>query len=343
MPPIISIIIPCYNAENYIDTCFQSLLRQTIGFEKLCIIMVDDCSTDHTWDKLLSYEKEYPDNVIVIQNEINTRQGGARDIGVTYCPTPYFAFLDADDWIEDTMYEKLYQKMTDCPCDFVMCQHSRDIQGEVPQIIPAPHIPVGLYDISTEDMRRKVILEAPFGCSAWDKLFSKNYWDQNQLRFPWHLAYEDIPYGCALSLTAKRVCVIEDSLYHYVVNPASTVLAKDRPYHYDMFTASDIAWELICSYPDRHLYDAELKFNYMLHGYYGCMKMLFLRFTKLDYDRYVSLRNTILQRVPDYRQNPYLTTKVTEQYSLLLTLLDTQVTPAQLQQVAEAFRKLAIG
>ena len=63
MDKLISIIIPCYNAEAYIDRCFQSILSQTIGFDKLEVILIDDCSTDHTWEKLTEIEASYPDDL----------------------------------------------------------------------------------------------------------------------------------------------------------------------------------------------------------------------------------------------------------------------------------------
>ncbi len=63
---MISVIVPCYNVENYIDRCMNSLISQTIGLDDLEIILVNDASTDGTLSLLQEWEKEYPDNIMVI-------------------------------------------------------------------------------------------------------------------------------------------------------------------------------------------------------------------------------------------------------------------------------------
>ena len=93
----ISVIIPCYNAQAYIPRCLHSIFSQTIGMETLEIILVNDASTDHTLDILLQFENKFPDSVIVVNLEQNIRQGGARNVGLSYASGEYVAFLDADD------------------------------------------------------------------------------------------------------------------------------------------------------------------------------------------------------------------------------------------------------
>lgn len=80
----ISIIIPCYNVEKYIDRCLESIEKQTIGIETLEIICLDDKSVDGTLDKLHEWEKRYPDNIVVVELPDNGRQGCARNIGLSY-------------------------------------------------------------------------------------------------------------------------------------------------------------------------------------------------------------------------------------------------------------------
>lgn len=67
--PLLSIIIPCYNAEKYIDNCFQSLENQTIGIKNLKIIFVNDASTDNTLKHLMDFEQKHPENVLVVNCE----------------------------------------------------------------------------------------------------------------------------------------------------------------------------------------------------------------------------------------------------------------------------------
>lgn len=342
--PVISIIIPCYNVENYIDRCAFSVFEQTIGLENLQVIFVDDGSTDGTWDKLLSLESQYPDSVCIVQNEENLHLGGARTVGLSYASAPYLAFLDADDWIAPDMYQKMYEKMTSLRCDFIMCGHSRDVGTDAStarsiQTVSSP-FSESLLEIRSPEVRRKLIVENPFGCFAWDKLYDRNYWFQNNLSFPWHTAYEDIPFGCQLHLTVKRAFIMKDIFYHYMVNPSSLVLKQDESYHFDILETNELKWQILSSHPDFSMCEQELKFDYLMTGFFGCLKVLLLRFTEVPYDKYKLLRCRVLDHVPDYAQNPYLTNRVPEVYKLLLPLLTYQVSPAQLKQTAQAFRKI---
>lgn len=80
----ISVIVPCYNSEKYIEKCFDSLRKQTLGLEELQVIFVDDASTDNTLEYLQRYAAIYPQSVEVINLEKNHRQGGGEEPGT--CP-----------------------------------------------------------------------------------------------------------------------------------------------------------------------------------------------------------------------------------------------------------------
>ena len=132
---LISIVIPCYNVEKYIDRCLESILEQTIGVTNLEVICVDDCSTDATLDRLKIWESKFPDNIMVISYEKNIRQGGARNIGLQYCSSAYIGFIDGDDWIEADMYRNLYERMSCGNYDLVSCKYIRDDgRGEIVQL-----------------------------------------------------------------------------------------------------------------------------------------------------------------------------------------------------------------
>lgn len=344
MQPLISIIVPCYNVENYIDRCASSVFGQTIGLENLQVIFVDDCSTDGTLDKLLSVESHCPDSVCVVQNGEKLHSGGARSVGLTYATAPYIAFLDADDWIDPDMYQKMYEKITSLHCDFVMCGHSRDITADTSSTksIPTASPPFAetLLEIHSPELRKRLIVENLFGCFVWDKLYDRNYWLQNNLSFPWHTAYEDIPFGCRLHLTVKRAFIMKEPFYHYMVNPSSLVLKQNEPYHFDILETNELKWQILSSHPDFGICGQELKFDYLMTGFFGCLKVLFLRFTDVPYDKYELLRRRVLSHVPDYAQNPYLACRVPKVYKLLLPLLTYQVSPDELKQAAQAFRQI---
>ena len=97
MQPLISVIIPCYNVSKYLDRCMDSLLKQTIGYNKLELIFINDASTDNTLDMLLGYEEKYPDTVLVINLEENKKQGFARNLALEYATGKYIGYVDSDD------------------------------------------------------------------------------------------------------------------------------------------------------------------------------------------------------------------------------------------------------
>lgn len=117
----ISIIVPCYNVEKYVGKCIESLLAQTIGRDKLELIFINDASTDGTLRILKAYERMDPEHICVITYDENIKQGGARNVGLSYATGNYIGFVDADDWIEPDMYERLLTMVKKYNCDMVCC------------------------------------------------------------------------------------------------------------------------------------------------------------------------------------------------------------------------------
>lgn len=122
----VSVIVPCYNAEAYIDRCMRSLVRQTLGMKKIELILVDDASGDGTVDKLKIWERRFPESIAIICCEENGRQGRARNIGMEYVTAPYVCFVDADDWVEPEMLEDMLHVMEKTEVDVVIGQAGRD-------------------------------------------------------------------------------------------------------------------------------------------------------------------------------------------------------------------------
>ena len=104
---IFSVIIAIYNSENYIESAIKSVIKQNIGFNNIQLILVDDGSTDNTIEKLKKYERKYPENVIVIENE----HGGvssARNEGLKYVEGKYINFLDSDDRLSKNALKEVF-------------------------------------------------------------------------------------------------------------------------------------------------------------------------------------------------------------------------------------------
>lgn len=340
MNKLISIIVPCYNAAPYIDRCFQSIAAQTIGMEHLEIILVDDCSTDHTWEKLSALEAAYPDSVIIIHCEENGHLGKARNIGMEYASAPYIGFVDADDWIEPDMYEKLYEKLTLNRCDIAMCQNWRD--PDIPSFQSAPKLTGQadrIFSIDSTEKRKIFLVCFSFGSFAWDKLYSRDFLEQNNIFFPEHLAYEDHFFATLLYLYVSRVYILEERLYHYYINPGSIVLAPNAAHHFNILKADMLMWEECEKRGFLEPYRKEIEYTFLTLCYLSALKIISLRFAKAPYDFFLKVKEETLKRVPNYHENPYIKDYITELNQALLQLLDYPVSEEDLNTVCSSLRK----
>ncbi len=166
----ISVIVPCYNAANYLPWCIEHLIRQTIGVENIEIILVDDASTDDgaTMELMLAYEKQYPESVIVVSLEQNRKQGGVRNVGISYAGGEYLMFCDADDWLAFQAMEVLYNTAVQYNADVVeyryeaVADHTET--GEKIEQGNGSHF----KDLSDDETKRKILMASTenfsFGC-----------------------------------------------------------------------------------------------------------------------------------------------------------------------------------
>lgn len=103
----VSVIVPVYNVEKYLERCLNSLVNQTL--QDIQIIVVNDGSPDNSQEIIDRFEKEYPDKLKGYIKE-NGGLSDARNYGMQFVEGEYVAFVDSDDYVDDTMYEKLYIK-----------------------------------------------------------------------------------------------------------------------------------------------------------------------------------------------------------------------------------------
>ena len=116
--PKVSVIVPFYNVEDYIEKCIKSLLNQTL--DDLEIILVNDGSKDNSESIAKKYLNEYPKKIIYLEKE-NGGLGDARNYGIPYAKGEYIAFIDSDDYVEKDMYEQMLKKAEEEQSDMVEC------------------------------------------------------------------------------------------------------------------------------------------------------------------------------------------------------------------------------
>ncbi len=303
----ISVIIPCYNVERWIDRCMASIAAQTIGIDNLEIICVDDASTDATWEHLQKWEENFPEQIILIHQDVNRRQGAARNVGLQYSSADWIAFVDADDWLEPDYFEQLYLPVETHICDVVVCNmgvdHSESLSyfkeregcGENDQYIRS----------DTIERKKEMLLCRPLGYIVWAKLIRKKMLLEHQICFPEGLAYEDNYWTPLLHIYADSICIIKKKLYHWFVNASSTMHVKNEDYHIDRITIQLIKWEDYGKRGLLQIYREELEYD-LLHYAICFMKTLVFLYDQPPFSYYLLQREVLCQRISELVMDQYV-------------------------------------
>ena len=322
MSKLISVIVPCYNVENLIGRCLESIQKQTIGIGNLEVILIDDASTDGTWEKIRQFEAQCPDSVIAIRCETNGKQGTARNIGMSYASAEYVTFVDSDDWLEEDMLEKLLAPMSEYPYDLVMTGYCRDDGNSQTNIIGNSGDGARHFSVDSDEKRGILIMCMSLGLCVWGKLYRKTFLTENELFFPEQMAYEDHFFILLLYLYISEALVLDECGYHYFVNPESTVLAKEAQHHYDVIKADDLTWAECERRGFLNKFRKELEVWFLLLAYLAPLKQISFRFGEPPYDFFTLLKESILAKIPDYKSNPYIKDYATDfNYGILQTLM----------------------
>lgn len=190
MDKAVSVIVPCYCVnDEYFGGLMQSLFNQTLGKERLEIVLVDDGSPDNTYEKLQRYEHANPETIMLIQCSENGGSGSARTIGLNYATGEYIAFADQDDWVDLGMYQFLYEKGREFNCDVVKCGWCRERRNYEP-LITKPQEEGEFWEIHSKDERKKFFEQKDLG-GYWAALYRRDMLLQNQLFFPSGVFYDD--------------------------------------------------------------------------------------------------------------------------------------------------------
>lgn len=222
---MISVIVPIYNVEAYLPQCIESLLHQT--FTDLEIILVDDGSTDGCAAICEEYGKM--DSRITVLHKENGGLVNARKTGLKAANGEYVGYVDADDWIEPDMYERMYIKMIEEKVDVVMCGHYEDTGTVRKKVLHG--IPEGQYgkqELFREVYPRMIVNDAFFEGGifpgVWDKLYRKERLEPFQYEVDERITMgEDAAciYPCLLN--AESIYVMGESFYHYRQTQTSMV------------------------------------------------------------------------------------------------------------------------
>lgn len=215
----VSVIIPCYNAETTIDRCMESIVNQTIGVEKIEIILVDDASTDSTYSRLCEWEEKYSDSVMVIHCSENGKQGMARNIGMSYASGEFIGFADDDDYLEHAMLRILYDAGMENDCDVAVCQ---SVKHKIADVVKMEDQNRRETIIEISNTRQRLdFLKKDINIAIWNKLYRRSFLQENQIDFLPGYIYDDIYFTCLVKQYCKRIFLTNQVLYHHIISKTS--------------------------------------------------------------------------------------------------------------------------
>lgn len=211
----VSVIIPVYGVEKYIERCARSLFEQTL--EEIEFIFVNDCTKDDSITILERVVDDYPKrkkDVLILHHEQNKGLPAARHTGILRATGEFVAHCDSDDWLELDAYKLMYEKAVLEDADVVVC----DYQGNDGERVE--RIETGLRTTDKEAFLRSLMFQR-CSWSLWNKLVRRTTCYKEDIIFPKANMGEDMLLCVQLLLNAKRISYIPYPIYNYFNNKGS--------------------------------------------------------------------------------------------------------------------------
>lgn len=290
---LVSVIVPCYNVEKYIEKGLSSLINQTL--KDIEIIVINDGSNDNTLKILNEFRKN--DKRIKIIDKKNEGVSAARNIGLKEAKGKYICFMDSDDRLEKDFLEKMYNKISENDYDMVAC----DTYAIYPN--KKKYIKSNINDNQDE---KKLMIDAY--TVIWNKIYKKEiikdiYFD-NSISF-----CEDVLFLYEVYLKVKKIGSIHEPLYNYLQREKSLTYTYNEII-YDLIKSIDkvVDYYEINNYLDK--YYQEIEYSYVRYLFATFIKRLSKTKNKIEFKKGCNfVKNKVKEKFPNYKKNKYLNNK----------------------------------
>ena len=305
----LSIIVPVYNVEKYLEKCINSLVNQTLAQSEYEIIIVNDGSPDNSQSIIERFAKQYTNIVPFIKE--NGGLSDARNYGIDKAKGDYIAFVDSDDYVDSRMYEVMLKKAREQDFDMVVCDFKEiydnyEMQGSsrVKQ------------DLLTRDEVRHAMLD--FYPSAWNKIYKKELFEN--IRFKKGVWFEDVECLYRMFPKIKSVGVVKETFCFYMQRTGSISRSADlRIFHYVDNWNGVVEYYKSNGYMEE--YRKELEFCYVRYLYATFIKACL----KCDRKTYKCAMDIAIKEVKRhfryYRSNSYFYSSMKGIYCVLFNKL----------------------
>ena len=290
----VSVIVPVYNVEPYLDKCLNTLVNQTL--KKIEIIIVNDGSKDNSEKIIEKYLKKYPEKIKYIK-KANGGLSSARNEGLKYASGEYIGFVDSDDYVSLNTFNLMYKKAKEKNFDLVVCNLNYVYETKTKMVS------AGLdKDLENEDeVKKNIVFLYP---AVWNKLYKKEILDS--LKFKEGIWYEDVEFNFRVYPRVKSIGYVDKPLIQYVQRESSISKTIDKR----LFNYLDNFNGLIRYYQDNNLYNKyyfELEYSYVRYLYATFIKQLSYTNDKELFKEGVkeAIKN-VQEHFPNYKKNIYL-------------------------------------
>lgn len=296
MMELVSVVVPIYNVEQYLDRCIQSIQSQT--YENLEIILVDDGSPDNCGKICDQYASK--DQRVRVIHKKNGGLSDARNAGVKIATGKYLLFIDSDDFVAEDLVQKTVESAEEYHSDIVLFDYKRLESDGAVEICSMINIPEnqGFYMKDFPQILFKAI-------SACNKLFRKDFLEKSKIEFPVGYYYEDLGSSPKYLLVAERISYVKEPFYNYVIHEGSIMSAtKEEKSYYDRCKMIERVISFYQQKQEYGKYFEELEFLALFHAYFiPAKEILFRKGDRAYIDKF---RDFVREWYPEYSRNKYL-------------------------------------
>ena len=292
----LTVIIPVFNAEKYIDKCLETILGQTLT--EIEVLLINDGSTDNSLEILNRYEKS--DNRIKVFTKKNGGQSSARNIGLDNATGEYISFIDIDDYIAYDMLEMLYNNAIETNSQISICGMGINSNDQI--VFPSTPTNRVVFDKITAI--KKTLAEEYILFSVCDKIYKSSLFDG--VRFPIGVIHEDVLLPYQLVKKSTNVCCEMKPKYFYNQNDNSTMTKKFSTARLNDITArEEIVSDIILNFPELYKNSIPTK----LVGYLNIIHKLILDNDINNNDILKKLVDTVKKDRKLYLTSSYVSSK----------------------------------
>lgn len=273
----VSIIVPAFNSHDTLARCLGSLVNQTLS--DIEIIVINDASTDDTWEIMKRCEAQFPDKVMIIDGGINRGSGGARNQGFDMASGEYIGLVDSDDYVHPEMYERLYNRAKETGADIVDSGFYQEATDKA-TIFTGDNVAGDL-----DDEKRSILIAG--GGYLVTRIFKRELFEEPRIRMREKIrCLEDTEIMIYTILKARSIANVKEIFYRYCDIKGSATKTMDLEIYFDsIYGAIEATYRLCHDLPTYEGAKEAVEYAMVNMYSYGINRCLYDQIARLGGDK----------------------------------------------------------